>query len=207
MKRALFIGLLALALPLAAFANSTTYTDFIVIDNGTLSGIGSGSGLSVGSASIGLVNGFGGGGLVLGSLGTLSFSTGALLSSAGNTETFAGGGSFTITGSGTNSIPGGVIFSGTFSAPVTLEEVAMGTNHPYYMLLCEGSCSVNGTWLNTGKTVSGSFVLQTNPGTSGIGFAYFSLQSPSAVPEPGTLSMLGTGLLGLGVLVRRKLKA
>jgi hypothetical protein len=30
---------------------------------------------------------------------------------------------------------------------------------------------------------------------------------PSAVPEPGALSMLGTGLLGLGALVRRKLKA
>jgi len=207
MKRVLFLGLLALALPLAAFANSST--DFVVVRNGTLEGAGGTGVLSVSSATIDAVFGFNGGGLTQGTLGTLSFTTGAFISKVGAVSTFAAGGSFMITGSGTNGIPDGVIFSGTFSGPVTLTQMAFGNGprNVYYALSCSGACSVTGTWLNTGKTVSGSFILQTNPGGSGIGYAYFSVQSPSAVPEAGTLSMLGTGLLGLGMLVRRRLKA
>jgi hypothetical protein len=201
MKRVLFLGLLALALPLAAFANSTTTTQFVAA-----SGIGgfdmSSSGITLNATLIGM-NGFNGGGLVAANLGTMSFTTGALLSTSGNTETFAGGGSFTITGNGTDGTPNGVIFSGTFNGPVKLMQFGAGTdNSNFYVVVCEGSCSLTGTWFNGQKATGGLYLSDFN----GIVTASTGFQQ-SAVPEPGTLSMLGTGLLGLGALVRRKLKA
>ncbi len=46
------------------------------------------------------MNGFNGGGLFGGSFGTMSFTTGALISSVHGVETFGSGGSFEITGNG-----------------------------------------------------------------------------------------------------------
>jgi uncharacterized membrane protein len=71
MKRMVLMALLALALPLAAFAdNSVDFTN----SGGMLTG--SSAGLTLGSSELIAVNGFGGGGLVTGALGTMSFSTG-----------------------------------------------------------------------------------------------------------------------------------
>jgi len=197
MKRVLFLALLALALPLAAFANSADITQFVAVTTGSGFGM-SNSGITLNAGLIGM-DGFNGGGEFAGTLGTMSFTTGALLSSSGMTETFAGGGSFTITGNGLDGMPNGVIFKGTFSGPVTV----MGTKNVFTAVVCEGTCSLTGTWFN-GKAATGSLYLTDYKGavTAAVGF-----QSPSAVPEPGTLSMLGTGLLGLGMLVRRRLKA
>jgi len=141
----------------------------------------------------------------MGNLGAVSFSTGGLTS--GNLQlgaTFAGGGTFTITGNGTNGVPNGPIFTGTFTGPVTwtLITLANGT-HQYSM-----SGTITGTWY-TGQTVFGSTVALT----VNIGKGFFGTSATLAggttsmvISEPGTLGLLGTGLVGLTAMVRRKLK-
>lgn len=202
MKRVLFLGLLALALPMAAFANTVDITQFVAVTGPGGFGMSS-SGVTL-TATLASMNGFNGGGLVAADLGTMSFTTGALLSSSGNITTYAGGGSFTITGNGTDGTPGGVIFHGAFSGPVTLMAIGGGTDpsNQGFALMCEGACSLTGTWYN-GKSATGGLYLSDINGIVTVATGF----QPSAVPEPGTLSMLGTGLLGLGALVRRKLKA
>ena len=94
MKRMVLIALLAMALPLAAFAGSSGAVDF-TNSSGVLSGTS--AGLSLSSSELIAANGLNGLGLVTGGLGNVSFSTGMLTGgSLQNGGTFASGGSFTI---------------------------------------------------------------------------------------------------------------
>src|SRR6516225_8999326 len=139
-KKILLLAVLALALPIAAFANSgVDYTN----SGGTLSGTN--SGLSLSGSTLAVVNGLNGGGLITGVLGTVTFTTGALTSgSLQMGGTFAAGGTFTITGNGTNGIPNGTIFTGTFSGPVTWTLVTLANGTHNYTL----SGALSGTLLN-----------------------------------------------------------
>jgi hypothetical protein len=200
MKRILWMAVLALALPISAFANNSV--DF-TNSGGTLSG--SSAGLSLTGSTLIAVNGLGGLGLVTGNnLGSLTFTTGALTSgSLQMGGTFAGGGSFVITGNGSNGIPNGTIFNGSFTGPVTLTLVTLANGTHNYTI----SGSVSGTWLG-GGTVDGATVQLTI--NTGKGFFNGSTTISSgdtniAVPEPGTLGLLGTGLIGLAGALRRKL--
>ncbi|MDP9161103.1 MAG: hypothetical protein M3O09_12865 [Acidobacteriota bacterium] len=113
MKKLMLLAALALALPMGAFADSQI--DF-QNSGGTLAG--SSSGLTLSGSTLTSVNGLNGGGLITGSLGSVSLMTGGLISGALNGKnapiTVGGvtmippsvfsGGSLTITGNGSNGL-------------------------------------------------------------------------------------------------------
>jgi hypothetical protein len=125
-------------------------------------------------------------------LGMLSVNGGAFTSGVGTAVLIAptlgtscGGGCFNITGGTVNIWSGGVnLFSGTFT---------------------NGTVTVSGGILNvSGFLTNGSSVATViNLGRAGIVGSSDTL----VTPEPGTLGLLGTGLLGLAGLVRRKLRS
>jgi hypothetical protein len=205
MKRIVLMSLLALALPLAAFADNPV--DF-QNDGGTLTG--SSSGLTLTGSTLNTVTGLNGGGKIQGNLGTLSFTTGAENGTAALTTdtSFAAGGTFTITGNGTNGVPNETLFTGTFTSPVTW--IAYKLSDGQYKFTMSGM--VSGTWY-TGATVSGATIqIATTTGGGGftgtatLGSGDTNIDAPT-VPEPGTLGLLGTGLIGVAGALRRKMKS
>jgi PEP-CTERM motif-containing protein len=190
MRRVLLLAVLALALPLTVWADSSID---IVNVGGTITG--DSSGLSLTGSTIFRY------GSTQGNLGTVSFTTGAFLTGDPlNGGTLAAGGSFTIMGNGTNGVPNGTIFDGTFSGTATWLMIPLADGSTNYVLtgpIADSNGHVGATTqitLNTGK---GFF--------SGIGLSSGDTNL-SAVPEPGTLGLLGTGLVGVAGLMRRKMR-
>lgn len=205
MKRTLWMFLLALALPMAAFANSVGFTN----SGGILSGSAS-AGLSLSDSMLISVNGLGGLGMLTSNtgLGDISFSTGTM--SSGNIQkggTFKAGGSFTIMGNGVDGVPNSTLFSGTFNGPVswTLVTLANGT-HSYTL-----SGSLSGTWYSGATTFGATVQLTINTGkgyfNGSTTIASGDTNTSVVVPEPGSLTLLGTGLIGLAGALHRKFKA
>jgi hypothetical protein len=141
---------------------------------------------------------------------SFSFTTGPLVSGTlSGGGSFAAGGSITISGNGSNGIPLGVVFHGTFTGPTTWTAIwnpNAGPNHDgrwYYSLT--GNFSGN---LSSGAFVSGTLKEDTFDVPGGKSFdTAVNLDSGVlniSVPEPETLSLMCTGLLAIGGLFRRK---
>jgi hypothetical protein len=204
MKRMALLALLALALPLAAFGDSIDTTNL----GGTLAG--STAGMTLTGSLLIAVNGFNGGGPILGNLGSVTLSTGTL--SGGSLDmgaTFNGGPltRFVITSNGTSGLPSGTLFNGSFSGPVTWTLVTLGNGTHNYTL----SGAVSGTWFN-GRTVDGATAQLTINTGRGFFNGLTNISSGdtnivTSVPEPGTLGLLGTGLVGIAGAMHRKFKS
>jgi hypothetical protein len=125
-------------------------------------------------------------------LGMLSVNGGAFTSGVGTAVitaptlgTSCGAGCFNITGGSVSVWSGGVnLFTGNFTS---------------------GTVTVNGSIMNVqGFLTNGSSVATViNMGKGGI----IGSSDTIVTPEPGTLGLLGTGLVGLAGLVRRKLRS
>ena len=198
MKAALLLIVIAVALPFTAFADGIVLTN----QNGSIAI--SNAGISSTGSQLRRFNG-----IVAPpghSLGSVSFSTGALTSgSLATGGTFSStGSSFVVMGKGNYGQPKGTIFSGSFVGPIiwTLTSPPGAKNLTFTL-----SGTIQGM-LYDGRMVSGTTVqnIYTIKGQLAQGIGHIKVGStPLAVPEPGTLSMFGVGLVALGGMFRRKL--
>jgi len=199
MKKVFLLLALALALPAAAFAGSSV--DFSN-SGGTLTG--SSGDFSLTGSTLIAVNGYNGGGLITGSnLGTVTFTTPGL--STGSLQmggTFGAGGSFTITANGTDGL-NGTLFSGTFTSGTwTMVTLANGTHN--YTLTGVLAGTLGSGYSTNGVTVQ--LTINTGKGFFNGSTRISSGDTTVTVPEPGSLGLFGTGLLGVAGLIRRKIK-
>jgi hypothetical protein len=200
MKRiAVLLGLCALLLPMAAWASGIDITNQFGTVTITNAGIVSNGSQLKSYGGLTALSGH--------ALGSVSFSTGALTSGdiwSGGTFSSVGS-SFIITSAvNVGQLHKGVIFSGAFVGPISWTVVSHTGTYNYVFALSgtiRGMLNgriVTGTTTQTILAYKNQWVLDHR---GGIHLGTTNL----AVPEPGTLGLLGTGLIAVAGTVRRKL--
>ncbi|HZR56313.1 MAG TPA: hypothetical protein VFA74_05540 [Terriglobales bacterium] len=193
-KKVIFFVVITCALSLGAFADS----QFTYSDSGGKLWLGV-TGLRLSGATLQSVNGvFGLGPLSGVNLGNVSFSTGHLLSGSLQTGAiFGAGGSFKIMGNGVDGLAHGIIFSGTFTSPVSWTLITLANGKHDYVLSGTVSGTIRGGGVATGAISQISF---------DMGSGYFRQLAGNnngngdlvVAPEAGSLGMLVMSFIGIG---------
>ena len=176
MRRVFLLALLALALPTVALADSIT--DYEGLGT-SAAGTATIAGTVTSGGSLDITTALTGVNGVA-ATGTISWNTGTLTGS-GSSFTYTGG-SLTIM-SGTTTL-----FSGTFS-----------NSTPGTVTITPVSILISGVLANGGGT-------ETITIKKGGAFTVSADIGVVTTPEPGTLGLIGTGLIGLAGIARRKLR-
>jgi|HubBroStandDraft_1064217.scaffolds.fasta_scaffold128149_2 hypothetical protein len=140
------------------------------------------------------------------SLGTVDFSTGALATGSiftGGTFSSAGS-SFDIFGNGQHGLPKGIMFAGSFIGPIDWTMLSHTGQFDYTFAL---SGKIDGMLAN-GRMATGTTVqyitlyknqwFHDNKGSINLGNTGLS------TPEPSALMLMGTGVLGIAGMFRRR---
>jgi hypothetical protein len=168
-----------------AFADSLHFTN-----KGVISGSASNSGIDVVSCLTKVS--FDGSVLFSGHVGSVAFDTGNFTGSLLGGGLFSGG-TFQIDVNGL----GTALFANNFAGTWTK------LSDDLFKLVGTFSATVDGLHVN--GTTTQLFEFENEDGRLSIDELHGkTCITPAPVPEPGTLTLLGTGLVGLGGLVRRK---